>query len=164
MVAYLKCCIKLKKKICPKRLRSYFCFGVDTIQDRLEFYKSPDPEIFLVNHIWLSRVKLSFRILLAHDLNDLRDRVVLCLRCLIISDIRMPQMNGFEFIKKIKEIKPEVKVFFMTAFEINDIEFRRVLPSTRIDEFIQKPVSLEKLNTLIQNHTNTVRKQTSNAT
>ena len=109
-------------------------------------------------------MKLSFRILLAHDLNDLRDRVVLCLRCLIISDIRMPQMNGFEFIKKIKEIKPEVKVFFMTAFEINDIEFRRVLPSTRIDEFIQKPVSLEKLNTLIQNHTNTVRKQTSNAT
>ena len=84
--------------------------------------------------------------------------------CLIISDIRMPQMNGFEFIKKVKAIKPEVKVFFMTAFEINDIEFRRVLPSTRIDEFIQKPVSLEKLNTLIQNHTNTVKKQTSNAT
>ena len=50
---------------------------------------------------------------------------------LIISDIRMPQMNGFEFIKKVKGIKPEVKVFFMTAFEINDIEFRRVLPSTR---------------------------------
>ena len=48
---------------------------------------------------------------------------------LVISDIRMPQMNGFEFIKKVKEIKPEVKVFFMTAFEINDIEFRRVLPS-----------------------------------
>jgi hypothetical protein len=52
----------------------------------------------------------------------------------------------------------------MIAFEINDIEFRRVLPSTRIDEFIQKSVSLEKLNTLIQNHTSTVRKQTSNAT
>ena len=52
----------------------------------------------------------------------------------------------------------------MTTFEINDIEFRRVLPSTRIDEFIQKPVSLEKLNTLIHNHTNTVRKQTSNST
>ena len=61
---------------------------------------------------------------------------------LVISDIRMPQMNGFEFIKKVKEIKPE-KVFLMTAFEINDIEFRRVLPSTRIDEFIQKPILLD---------------------
>jgi hypothetical protein len=27
------------------------------------------------------------------------------------------------------------------------------LPSTRIDEFIQKPVSLKKLNTLVMNHT-----------
>jgi DNA-binding NtrC family response regulator len=72
---------------------------------------------------------------------------------LVISDMRMPQMNGFEFIKKIKEIKPEIKVFLMTAFEINDIEFRRVLPCTKIDEFIQKPVSLEKLNTLVINHT-----------
>ena len=72
---------------------------------------------------------------------------------LVISDMRMPQMNGFEFIKKIKEIKPEIKVFLMTAFEINDIEFRRLLPSTKIDEFIQKPVSLEKLNTLVMNHT-----------
>jgi len=32
-------------------------------------------------------------------------------------------------LKKLK--KPELKVFLMTAFEINDIEFRRVLPSTR---------------------------------
>ena len=62
---------------------------------------------------------------------------------LIISDIRMPQMNGFEFIKKVKEIKPKVKVFFMTTFEINDNEFRRVLPSMKIDEFIQKPILLE---------------------
>ncbi len=45
----------------------------------------------------------------------------------------MPEMNGFEFIKKVKEVKPEVKVFFMTAFEINDIEFNAVLPSTRIE-------------------------------
>ena len=59
---------------------------------------------------------------------------------MVISDLRMLGMNGFEFIKKIREIKPEVKIFFMTAFEINDVEFRRVLPSTRIDEFIQKPV------------------------
>jgi two-component SAPR family response regulator len=50
---------------------------------------------------------------------------------LVISDLRMPGMNGFEFIKKVKEIKPEVKIFFMTAFEINDVEFRRVLDKNR---------------------------------
>ena len=76
---------------------------------------------------------------------------------LVISDLRMPGMNGFEFIKKIKEIKPEVKIFFMTAFEINDVEFRRVLPSTRIDEFIQKPIILKKLNIIIQKHINEIK-------
>ena len=34
----------------------------------------------------------------------------------------MPEMNGYEFTKKVKEIKPEVNLFFMTAFEIDDQE------------------------------------------
>lgn len=67
------------------------------------------------------------------------------LYALVISDIRMPVMNGFEFIKKVKEIKPEVKIFFMTVFEIDDVEFRSVLPHINIDEFIQKPVSANNL-------------------
>ena len=48
---------------------------------------------------------------------------------LVISDLRMPRMNDFEFIKKVKEVKPTVKVFFMTAFEIPDIEFSYLFPS-----------------------------------
>jgi len=71
---------------------------------------------------------------------------------LVISDLRMPGMNGYEFIKKVKEIKPEVKVFFMTAFKINDLEFRKVLPSVIIDEFIQKPVSGNDLATVIERY------------
>ena len=61
-------------------------------------------------------------------------------------------MNGYEFIKKVKEIKPEVKVFFMTAFEIDDIEIRRVLPSIKIDEFINKPVSADSFTATVKKH------------
>ena len=71
---------------------------------------------------------------------------------LVISDLRMPGMNGYEFIKKVKEIKPEVNVFFMTAFKITDLEFRKVLPSVIIDEFIQKPVSGNDLATVIERY------------
>jgi DNA-binding NtrC family response regulator len=71
---------------------------------------------------------------------------------LVISDLRMPEINGYKFIKRVKEIKPEVKVFFMTAFEINDIEFRRLLPSVKIDEFIQKPITMNHLTTLIKKY------------
>ena len=71
---------------------------------------------------------------------------------IVVSDIRMPTMNGYEFVKKVKEMKPEVKIFLMTAFEINDFEFSRALPSIRIDEFIQKPVSVGNLVVTIQKY------------
>jgi two-component SAPR family response regulator len=61
-------------------------------------------------------------------------------------------MNGFEFIKKVKELKPIVKVFFMTTFEIDVDELSNVLPSVKVDEFIQKPVTLEKIGNLILTH------------
>ena len=60
---------------------------------------------------------------------------------LVISDLRMPVMDGCQFIKKVKEIKPQVKVFFMSTFEIDYIQFRTELPF--VEMFIQKPISLK---------------------
>ena len=71
---------------------------------------------------------------------------------LVISDLRMPGMNGYEFLKTVKKIKPEVKVFLMTAFEIDKAEFRRVLNSVKIDEFIQKPISFKHLARMVSEH------------
>lgn len=71
---------------------------------------------------------------------------------LVISDIRMPIMNGYEFIKRVKELKPQVKVFIISAFEIDDIEFKRELPFVKIDEIIQKPISLEDFTSTVSKH------------
>ena len=65
---------------------------------------------------------------------------------LVISDIRMPSMNGYEFVRKIKESNPKVKVILMSAFEIEDKEFYNLLPDIKVDAFLQKPFSIEKLN------------------
>jgi CheY-like chemotaxis protein len=59
---------------------------------------------------------------------------------IVVTDIRMPQMNGFQVAKAVKEIRPDIKVTFITAFEINKSEFEKVLPSTKVDAFITKPV------------------------
>ena len=60
---------------------------------------------------------------------------------LIISDNRMPGMNGYEFLKKAKEIDNQVKVILMSSFEIyNDEEFHNVLSDIKIDGFLQKPL------------------------
>jgi CheY-like chemotaxis protein len=64
---------------------------------------------------------------------------------LIISDIRMPTMNGFEFVREAKKIKPKVKILLMTAFEIDDKEFARVLPKPKIDGLIRKPASPKQI-------------------
>ena len=64
---------------------------------------------------------------------------------LILTDIRMPKMNGFELYRKIKEILPEMKIVFITAFEINKDEFTKVIPSVEVIDFISKPVSIANL-------------------
>jgi CheY-like chemotaxis protein len=64
---------------------------------------------------------------------------------IIISDIRMPTMNGFEFVREVRKINPKVKILLMTAFEIDDKEFARVLPKPKIDGLIRKPASSKQI-------------------
>ncbi|AFU57379.1 signal receiver domain-containing protein [Candidatus Nitrososphaera gargensis Ga9.2] len=52
-------------------------------------------------------------------------------------------MTGFELARRIKDVKPDVKVIIMTASEINRLEFENVLPSTKIDGFVTKPATLK---------------------
>jgi CheY-like chemotaxis protein len=68
---------------------------------------------------------------------------------LIISDIRMPVMNGFEFVREAKKINPKVKILLMTAFEIDDKEFAQALPKPKIDGLIRKPATSKEILNII---------------
>lgn len=63
---------------------------------------------------------------------------------LVLSDIRMRKLDGYELVKKIKAIRPQTKVVFMTALEFNE-ELSKTLPSIKIDGFLLKTGSLENL-------------------
>ena len=65
---------------------------------------------------------------------------------LLILDIQMPDMNGFELYKQIKKIDDKVKVCFLTASEMYYEEFRKELfPALDNNCYIQKPIENETL-------------------
>jgi CheY-like chemotaxis protein len=64
---------------------------------------------------------------------------------MLITDIRMPVMNGFQLYRQIRKMDSKIKVAFMTAFEINDDEFGKVLPSIDVKLFFKKPVHINDL-------------------
>jgi two-component system response regulator ChvI len=65
---------------------------------------------------------------------------------LVLLDIRMPKISGFELYKRMRNIDDRIKVCFMTAFEDYDREFKETFPT--LDEakcFIRKPKAIEDL-------------------
>ena len=68
----------------------------------------------------------------------------------IISDIRMPRLSGFELAREARKVSQDVKIVLMSAFEIQMHEFNKVLPSTRVDALLTKPVTTEKLKSVLE--------------
>ena len=69
---------------------------------------------------------------------------------LLLLDIKMPNMNGFELYNEMKKIDGKVKICFLTAFEIYYDEFRRELPKVNVRRFARKPISIDELAMIIK--------------
>ena len=64
---------------------------------------------------------------------------------LLLIDINLPQMNGFELCEKILGIDINVKVCFMSSVEINREALREIYPAISLGCFIRKPVTIDLL-------------------
>ncbi|MDP9305444.1 MAG: response regulator [Thermoproteota archaeon] len=64
---------------------------------------------------------------------------------LVISNYRMPGLNGTEFLKKIKELNRFVRTILMTAFQIEDKVFREYTKKKIINASLQKPIGIHDL-------------------
>ena len=64
---------------------------------------------------------------------------------LVISDFKMPGLNGMEFLKKIKELNRFVRTILMTAFRIENKVFREYTKKKIINAFLQKPIGIHDL-------------------
>ena len=64
---------------------------------------------------------------------------------LLLIDINLHNLNGFELYMKILELDINVKACFMTAGQINREAFREIYPSASLGCFIRKPVTIDYL-------------------
>ncbi|MBK8806922.1 MAG: response regulator [Bacteroidales bacterium] len=68
----------------------------------------------------------------------------------IVSDMKMPGMNGIEFIKKAKNSLPDVPCFLLSGFDLND-EIKNALNEKVINHFFSKPMRINEIIDKIEN-------------
>ena len=64
---------------------------------------------------------------------------------LLLVDINMPNMNGFELCEKILAIDINVRICFMSSGEISREALREIYPTRQEGCFIRKPVAIDYL-------------------
>ncbi len=67
---------------------------------------------------------------------------------IIISDVKMPDMDGIELLRAVRETHPDLGVILMTAFA--SVETAREAFKLGADDFIQKPFDVEELKLIVR--------------
>jgi DNA-binding response OmpR family regulator len=64
---------------------------------------------------------------------------------LLLIDVKMPIMNGFQLYRELKEVDETCKVCFITAFEVYYESLMEFFPNLDVTCFIKKPIAKEEL-------------------
>jgi DNA-binding NtrC family response regulator len=65
---------------------------------------------------------------------------------LVISDLRMPGINGLELLKKVKDLNPKVRTILMSAYNFEEEElYQSYMIEAVINSTIGKPVTINRL-------------------
>ena len=64
---------------------------------------------------------------------------------LLLLDIKMPEINGFELYEELKKVDSKPKVCFITAFETYYEELKKDFPKLDVGCFIKKPIPISDL-------------------
>ena len=68
---------------------------------------------------------------------------------LVLTDLRMPGLNGIDLAKRLKEYCPTVKIIFITTFYTDEFLHSEDFKEAQILDVISKPIKLMELRTRI---------------
>lgn len=63
----------------------------------------------------------------------------------MISDLRMPVINGVQLLKTVKDLNPLARTILMTAYDIDDNLIQEYTIKEIINSFLKKPIELNQL-------------------
>lgn len=69
----------------------------------------------------------------------------------MISDLRMPVINGVQLLKTAKELNPSARTILITAYHIDDNLLQEYIKKEIINSFLQKPVGVDQLRSEVSN-------------
>jgi two-component SAPR family response regulator len=67
--------------------------------------------------------------------------------CLLVTDWRMPEMNGLELTKKVTEIDNEIKSMLMSAYDLEKDQLKEI----NNNDYLRKPIENNKLIDAVKN-------------
>jgi DNA-binding response OmpR family regulator len=104
-----------------------------------------DDEPDLLNHIGLALEAAGYRVLKANDGLEALDRLQLGPVDLIVADIAMPGLNGYQLYERVRERREWTMIpfLFLTARTLDsDIQFGKALG---VDDYLTKPIRAAEL-------------------
>jgi len=104
-----------------------------------------DPDITLTFKAGLENNSKEFQVYTYNDPISLLGEFKPNFYDLVLIDINLPYLNGFELCQRILEIDVNIRVCFVTAGEINEQALRELYPNIGMGCFIQKPVTIDYL-------------------
>ena len=133
--------VKKNKNLTDAHLREYKILVVEDEEINFLFIKEV-----------LARININCKILEARNGQEAVDIFKSKPVDLILMDLKMPVMNGYEATKIIKQINPNIPVIIQTAYTLE--EERQKSKDAGCDDFISKPIKIKEFKDVLNRHFN----------
>jgi DNA-binding response OmpR family regulator len=113
-------------------------------------------KIFLIDdeNIWLETMEHaleseSYKVVTADSGHIALSKLLKVKPDLILSDVRMPDMNGYDFFEKVKANPRLNKVPFVFMSSLDDYDAKRVAKNIGADDYVVKPFDTEEIKRIV---------------
>lgn len=119
----------------------------DRVYNRSSYILVVDDDETLLKFFKIHLNKFFSRVLVVHSASDAMDTLKEKEIDLVISDIRMPRVDGLQLMKKIKNFDPTIPVFLISGALLDDVQKETV--GEKADGYIKKPFTIEELHEFV---------------